>query len=71
MEDYLYKLYIRSKLKTSYIFLQHRFLNFIEFVVISNSDHEALIFSVATSYEEQLVTTEDRMKSDHIMSFIK
>lgn len=43
---------------------------FVELLVISNSDYKAQIVFIVASYEEQLVTTEDRMKSDFIISLL-
>lgn len=43
---------------------------FVEFLVISSSDYKVQIFFTAASYEEQLVTTEDRMKTDLITSLL-
>lgn len=43
---------------------------FVEFLVIGNSDYKVQIFFIAASYEEQLLTTEDRMKSDLITSLL-
>lgn len=43
---------------------------FAEFLAISKSDYKVQIFFTVASYEKQLLTTEDRMKSDLIISLL-